>query len=213
MAKEKDKVGLKEIVAYEKTQMLPLNFTVSYILTPIYAVVCFLLIGAFAVLMEIDDEKYLLQGLLCLGAFVLISILFLACVPLVRKKAIITELERYDFDMSEENALEIYDFSTEEFSLKFDKCGMYVNDELFYYNHLNKNVVTSNYLKRVGVYLQFALDEEHRVTLWVNPTTLKMLESLEIKLDNRHILDYIISNKKEAFEQIYNKGYVIARYK
>ena len=213
MAKEKDKVGLKEIVAYEKTQMLPLNFTVSYILTPIYAVVCFLLIGAFAVLMEIDDEKYLLQGLLCLGAFVLISILFLACVPLVRKKAIITELERYDFDMSDENALEIYDFSTEEFSLKFDKCGMYVNDELFYYNHLNKNVVTSNYLKRVGVYLQFALDEEHRVTLWINPTTLKMLKSLEIKLDNRHILDYIISNKKEAFGQIYNKGYVIARYK
>ena len=213
MAKEKDKVGLKEIVAYEKTQMLPLNFTVSYILTPIYAVVCFLLIGAFTVLMEIDNEKYLLQGLFCLGAFVLISILFLACVPLVRKKAIITELERYDFDVSDENALEIYDFSTEEFSLKFDKCGMYVNDELFYYNHLNKNVVTSNYLKRVGVYLQFALDEEHRVTLWVNPTTLKMLESLEIKLDNRHILDYIISNKKEAFEQIYNKGYVIARYK
>ena len=38
---KKDKVGLKEIVAYEKTQMLPLNFTVSYILTPIYAVVCF----------------------------------------------------------------------------------------------------------------------------------------------------------------------------
>ena len=213
MAKEKDKVGLKEIVAYEKTQMLPLNFTVSYILTPIYAVVCFLLIGAFTVLMEIDNEKYLLQGLFCLGAFVLISILFLACVPLVRKKAIITELERYDFDVSDENALERYDFSTEEFSLKFDKCGMYVNDELFYYNHLNKNVVTSNYLKRVGVYLQFALDEEHRVTLWVNPTTLKMLESLEIKLDNRHILDYIISNKKEAFEQIYNKGYVIARYK
>ena len=65
MAKEKDKVGLKEIVAYEKTQMLPLNFTVSYILTPIYAVVCFLLIGAFAVLMEVDDEKYLVHGLLC----------------------------------------------------------------------------------------------------------------------------------------------------
>lgn len=209
---KKDKVGLNEIVAYEKAQMLPLNFAVSYILTPIYAVICFLLIGAFAVLMEIDDEKYLVPGLLCLGAFVLISILFLACVPLVRKKAIKTELERYNFDISEENALEIYDFSTEEFSLKFDKHGMYVNDELFYYNHLYKNVVTGNYLKRVGVYLQFALDKEHRVTLGVNPTTLKMLESLEIKLDNRHILDYIIENKKDAFEQIYNKGYVIARY-
>ena len=141
MVKEKDKVGLKEIVAYEKTQMLPLNFTVSYILTPIYAVVCFLLIGAFAVLMEVDDEKYLVHGLLCLGAMVVISIAFLSCVPFVRKKAIKTELERYDFDTSEEESLEIYDFSTEEFSLKFDKYGMYVNDELFYYNHLNKNVV------------------------------------------------------------------------
>ena len=212
MAKEKDKVGLKEIVTYEKTQMLPLNITVTYILTPIYAVICFLLIGAFAVLMEIDDEKYLVHGLLCLGAFVLISIIFLASVPLVRKKAIKIEIERYDFDISKEEALEIYDFSTEEFSLKFDKHGMYVNDELFYYNHLNKNIVTGNYLKRVGVYLQFALDEEHKVTLSVNPTTLKMLESLEIKLDNRHILEYIISNKRDAFEQIYNKGYVVARY-
>ena len=212
MDKEKNKVGLKRIVAYEKTQMLPLNFTVSYILTPIYAAVCFLLIGAFAVLMEIDDEKYLIQGLLCLGAMVIISIVFLASVPLVRKKAIKTELTRYDFDTSQEEPLEIYDFSTDEFSLKFDKYGMYVNDELFYYNHLNKNVVTSNYLKRVGVYIQFALDEEHRVTLSVNPTTLKMLESLEIRLDNRHILEYIISNKRDAFEQIYNKGYVVARY-
>lgn len=147
-----------------------------------------------------------------MGAFVLISIIFLASVPLVRKKAIKMEIERYDFDTSKEEALEIYDFSTEEFSLKFDKYGMYVNDELFYYNHLNKNVVTGNYLKRVGVYLQFALDEEHRVTLSVNPTTLKMLECLEIKLDNRHILEYILSNKREAFEQIYNKGYVVARY-
>ena len=199
-------------MAYEKTQMLPLNFTVSYILTPIYAVLCFLLIGLFAVLMKIDDEKYLVQGLLCLGAFVLISIIFLTSVPLVRKKAIKIEIERYDFDTSKEEALEIYDFSTEEFSLKFDSYGMYVNDELFYYNHLDKNVVTGNYLKRVGVYLQFALDEEHRVTLSVNPTTLKMLDSLEIKLDNRHILEYILSNKEDAFEQIYNKGYVVALY-
>ena len=74
MDKKQNKVGIKEIIAYEKAQMLPLNFTVSYILTPIYAVVCFLILGAFGVLMEIDDEKYLLQGLLCLGAFVLISI-------------------------------------------------------------------------------------------------------------------------------------------
>ncbi len=212
MAREKDKVGLREIVAYEKTQMLPLNFTVSYILTPIYAVICFLLFAAFAVLMEIDDEKYLVHGLLCLGVFVLISVIFLASVPFVRKKAIGVELERYDFDTSTVEPLKVYDFSTEDFSLRFDEHGMYVNDELFYYNHLSKNVVTDNYCKRVGVYIQFAWDEEHIVTLAVNPTSLKMLECLDIKLDNRHILDYIIANKKAAFEQIYNKGYVAARY-
>lgn len=212
MDKKQDKVGLKEIVAYEKTQMLPLNFTVSYILTPIYAVVCFLLLGAFAVLMEIDDEKYLAHGLMCLGTFVLISIIFFASLPLVRKKAIEIELERYDFDTSTVEPLKIYDFSTEDFSLRFDEHGMHVNDELFYYNHLNKNVVTNNYCKRVGIYIQFVLDEEHIVTLPVNPTSLKMLECLEIKLDNKHILDYIIVNQKDAFEQIYNKGYVVARY-
>jgi len=212
MDKEKDKVGLKGIIAYEKTQMLPLNFAMSYILTPIYVVICFLLIGAFAVLMEIDDEKYLVHGLLCLGAFVLISIVFLASVPFVRKKAIKTELERYDFDILKENALEIYDFSTEEFSLKFDKQGMYVNDELFYYNHLDKRVITGNYCKRVEIYFQFSLSKEEFFIISVNPTTLKMLDCLEIKLDNKHILDYIISNKKDAFEQIYDKGYVVARY-
>lgn len=213
MGKEKNKVGLKEIVAYEKTQMLPLNFTVSYILTPIYAVVCFLLIGAFAVLMEIDDKKYLVHGLLCLSAIVVISIIFLACVPLVRKKAIKTELNRYDFDTSTVDALDTYDFSTEEFSLKFDKHGMHVNDVLFYYNHLDKMVVTGNYCKRVDIYLQFSLPNEQFITISVNPTTLKMLECLEIKLDNRHVLEYILSNKRDAFEQIYNKGHVIARYK
>ena len=107
MDKEKSKRGLKDIIAYEKTQMLPLNFTASYILTPIYAVVCFLLIGTFAVLMEIDDEKYLVHGLLCLGAMVFISIIFLACVPIVRKKAIKIEIERYNFDTSKEEREEL----------------------------------------------------------------------------------------------------------
>ncbi|MBP3414483.1 MAG: hypothetical protein J6L81_04715 [Clostridia bacterium] len=208
MDKENERIRLKEIIAFEKSQMLPFDFTISYILTPIYVVICILLGGIFAILMEIDDEKYLVQGLLCLGAFVLISVLFLICVPFFRKKTIKLELERYDFDTTKEESLEIWVFSTEEFSLKFDRNGMYINDELFYYNHLSKTVVTSNYCKRIWIYLQFALSEEEAVTLPVAPDTLKMLECLEIKLDNEHILNYIISNKQEAFEQIYNRGYI-----
>lgn len=210
--RKKEKIRLKDIVTYEKTQMLPLNFTMSYIITPIYLGISFLLIAVFAVLMGIDDEKYLVHGLLCLGAFVLITILILASVPFVRKRAIETEIGQYDFNVSKVETFDMWDFSTEEFSLKFDKNGMYVNDELFYYNHLSKMVVTGNYCKRVEIYLQFALSEDQVVTLSVNPTTLKMLEFLEIKLDNQHVLEYIISNKKEAFKQIYNKGFVVVRY-
>ena len=42
--KSKSEIRLKEIITYEKAHMLPLNFTVAYILTPIYAILCFLLI-------------------------------------------------------------------------------------------------------------------------------------------------------------------------
>ena len=211
MDKGKNKIGLKEIVTYEKSQILPLNFTVSYILTPIYAAICFLLIGAFAVLMEIDDEKYLIPGLLCLVAFVIITVVFLAIVPLMRKKAIETELSRYNFDASMEIPREIYDFSTDELSLKFDKFGMYVNDELYYYNHLDRYIMTGNMYNRVDLYIQFSQSKEWFVTLPVNPTTLKMLESLNIQLHNNDILEYILANKKDAFEQIYNKGYIVIR--
>ena len=205
--REGEKMRLKDIVAYEKSQMLPLNFTVSYILTPIYVVISFLLITVCVVLMEIDDETYLVPGLLCLGTFALISILFLATVPVVRKKAIEAELARYDFDVSKIER-DTWDFSTEELALKFDEHGMHIDGTLHYYNHLRKQVVTGNHYKRVEIYLMFALSEEQNVLLNVNPTTMKMLTCLNITLDNQHILDYILSNKREAFRQIYDKSYV-----
>lgn len=203
-----EKIRLKDIVAYEKSQMLTSNFTVSYILTPIYLIISFLLIAVCVVLMEIDDETYLVPGLLCLGAFVLISILFLATVPVVRKKVIEAELARYDFDASKIEASDTWDFSTDELALKFDKYGMSIDGTLHYYNHLLKQVVTGNHYKRVEIYLMFAFSEAENVILNVNPTTLKMLTCLNITLDNQHILDYILSNKWDAFRQIYDKGYV-----
>lgn len=134
---------------------------------------------------------------------------FLASVPFIRQKTINAELKRYNFDTSDIESLEIYDFSTKDFSLKFDKNGMYIDNELFYYSHLSKMVLTSNYCKRIEIYLQFAASEELIINIPLDDATLKMLECLEIQLDNMHVLEYIISNKRKAFEQIYNKGYVV----
>mgnify|MGYP000835272877 CR=1 FL=1 len=125
---------------------------------------------------------------------------------LFAKKTINAELERYNFNTSDIKSLEIYDFSTENFSLKFDKNGMYIDDKLFYYSHLSKMVLTSNYCKRIEIYLQFAASEELIITIPLDDTALKMLECLEIQLDNMNVLEYILSNKRKAFEQIYRKG-------
>ncbi len=204
----KEKIRVKDWVAYEKAKMHPLTFVMSYIVTPAYLMITLFLLGAFAVFMEIDDHKYLVHGLFCLGAFVLISILLLVAVPLVRNKVISAELKRYHFDTSKEIPLDQYDFSMDDISLKFDKHGMYFNGRLFYYHHLLKTVVTTNDCKRIGIYLEFALTKEQSVMLYVNPTTLKMLECFEIKLDNQHILDDIISNPRKAFQKIYTRGAV-----
>ena len=35
-----------------------------------------------------------------------------------------------------------------------------------------------------------------------------MLEIFDIQLENQHILDYIDTNKEDAFKQIYHKGFI-----
>ena len=131
MKNNEGKIKLKNIIAYEKAQMLPLNFTVSYILTPIYLVISLLLMIGFGISIEIDDGKYLFQGLLCLGGFAFISIVFLASVPFVKKKAIEHELNEYNFDFLSIEPQNVWNFSTDDFSLRFDENGMYVDDQLF----------------------------------------------------------------------------------
>lgn len=206
MKKSNKSIGLKDIIANEKAIMLPLNFTMSYIVTPIYLVVTLLLLVGFGVSIETDNKSYIIFGYVCLGIFALLSIALLATVPFVRKRAIKTELTRYDFDASDEEYSENFEFYNS--CVRFDKQGMYVNDNLFYYNHLNKQVVTSNKYKRVGMFLKFSASEEHIILLPVNSETINMLNCLDIELNNRHILDYIINNKEKAFIQIYDKGFV-----
>jgi hypothetical protein len=54
--------------------------------------------------------------------------------------------------------------------------------------------------------LRFALSEEHYLMLYLDPTTLKMLECFEIRLENHDVLDRILSDPQKAFEKIYDRG-------
>lgn len=204
--RKNDNISLKDIITIEKTQMLPSNFIFSYIVVPIYILLTISLLVAFGVLMQIDDNKYILHGIIIVAVFALMSIALLASVPFVRKSAIKKELDRYNFDTATVQPRELWDFSTDEYKIKFDKNGMYVNDELYYYNHLYKSLVTSNRYQRITICILFALSEEQTIFLPVNPDSLKMLECLEITLDNDDDLQYILSNKEMAFEKIFRTG-------
>ena len=205
---ENKKRTFREIIRQEKEIMLPLNFFVSYILTPIYAIISLVLITVFGVLMSVHEDKYLISGILCLCAFVVVSIIFLSTVPFVRKKAIQTEIQRYDFDFSDEPDLEIWDFSTEEIALRFKSYGMYVDDDFYNFDELMITIETSNYCKRVHIVLRFMINPDTYITLPIDKRVLKMIDSFRIKIYNRSQLDYILENKKTAFKEIYNKGYV-----
>lgn len=205
---ENKKRTFREIIRQEKEIMLPLNFFVSYILTPIYAIISLVLITVFGVLMSVHEDKYLISGILCLCAFVVVSIIFLSTVPFVRKKAIQTEIQRYDFDFSDEPDLEIWDFSTEEIALRFKSYGMYVDDDFYNFDELMITIETSNYCKRVHIVLRFMINPDTYITLPIDKRVLKMIDSFRIRIYNRSQLDYILDNKTIAFEEIYNRGHV-----
>lgn len=186
--------------------MLLWDFVMLYVILPVYSVVSIVLLSYCSIFIE--EEKNLRSGLLCLGAFILISVILQVIDYFLCKKTINVELERYNFDTSNIEELEMYEFYyADGSSLKFDKNGMYIDDELFYYNDISKLVLTSNYRRRIGIYIQFYVSEEQCIALSLDEgLTLKILESLNIQLDNMNVLEYILSNKRKAFEQIYRKG-------
>jgi len=205
---ESGKLGIKKIIQHEKQHMLPWDFRANYVVVPLYGVITLLLLVLFGVLMEIDDKKYFVHGMVCLGIFALCTIVLLSSVPLRRRKTIRAELERYDFDHSSIEGRELWDFSDDRMTLKFDRYGMDADGVRFYYSHMSRSVVTSNHYKRIWIWLEFSTPEGMLVRLPVDASVLKMLEHLKLKLDNGDVLDYIVSNKEQAFRQIYFKGFV-----
>lgn len=209
MKNQKKNTRLRDMIRYEKSQMLPLNFAMSYIITPIYVILAVLLLANFGQLMEAGGENALPMGLTCLGVLAVLTAALLCLVPFVRKRAIRTELRRYRLDRKRLPASqEEWDFSNKEISLAFNRYGMKVDGELYYYNHLRKLVITGNECQRVVIQFVFIVSEEQCILLPLNPQTLKMLEDFQVTLDNQETLDYILAEPEKAFAQIYAKGEV-----
>lgn len=198
---------LLQVIEAEKQEMLPLNFTMSYRVVPVYALLSFLLIAGFGVLLAADEEKYFVPAMAMMGAAAAMSIALLASLPFVRKRAIEAEMQRYCFDTT--NVVVERTLNADGKHLCFNKDGVKIDDNLFDYSDLCCRIVTDNYCKRINVSLSICPPaDEEGVLLPLTCYTLKLLECLPIPLENPELLEYILQHKAEAFRQIYDRGWV-----
>ena len=202
----KNGTRLSSLIKYEKARMLPLNFTMSYIITPLYVLLCTGLMIAFGLL--INDSRHLIEALLCLFAMALLTLGLLLLVPYVKKKAIAHELARYDFDTAKLKDRDEWDFSDDDHQILFNRYGILLDGKLHYYNHIKKAVTVSNECQRVNIDLLFVIDEDTCGSVPLTASALKTLRQFGIQLINQKTLDYIVGHKEQAFREIYQKGSV-----
>ena len=208
--KQVKKRNLREMAAQDKARMLPLNFAFTYFMIPAYvilAIILFLLIGS---LLQTSQTVPLF---VCMAILAVLTVGFLCMFPLVRKKAVDAELKRYDLRKCRRESEQMesraeWDFSDKELSVRFNRYGMVLDGELYYYNHLDKLVYTGNDYHRVGIYLCFSKSEDKNILMPLNAKALKMLSDCEVTLDNQVVLDDIFAHPREAFTEIYKTGKV-----
>lgn len=197
-----------EKAKFEKANMNKIRYIINYFVVPIYALITLICLVMVGVLMEIDEHRY---TPIAIGLFIFIGVMtfsLLVSIPLTRKLEIKAEIKRYDFDTSNIESNGIYDFSNEEVSLRFDENGIYINDTLFWYNHLKVFINTSNHLNCVWVSIIFYINETNYYDILLCGKIINMIEKFNINLLNRESFDYIINHKEEAFTKIYKTGQV-----
>jgi len=122
---------LNDIMKFEKENMNKIRYITNYRIVPAYAGLVMVCLAIVGILMEMDETRYTPTAI---GIFVFIGVVtigLLSATPLVRKKEIEAEMNRYDFDIAGVEAKNIYDFSGDEVSFRFDKNGMYINEDFF----------------------------------------------------------------------------------
>lgn len=152
---------MRDLIRLEKKNMNSIRYFVNYRIVPLYVLLAAGMLVAFGILMGIDEERFLTIGLCLLGAITLLTVSVLISVPFVRNKEIYIEMSRYDFDLSDEAYQDVYDFSSEELCLRFDKNAMYLDGKCYWYNHLTINVVASNFLQRILLAICFKTDADN----------------------------------------------------
>ena len=77
----------------EKKRMYPLNRFLTYTVAPIYVVVCILLFAGAAIVLSIDENRFLPLGIGLMGGFVLVSVAVCICTKMIRRLSISRQMD------------------------------------------------------------------------------------------------------------------------
>lgn len=211
---EKTKKSFLDQIRYEKKEMNPIRFKINYIFIPIWLAIFFLNI-LLIVIIDAKNDSLSLASYILLGIDILSLPTILSSVPLIRKKEVKLELDKYDFVNS--NGDLIYEFE-DEMSVKsinkieFFEDKILINNNELNYENCNCMIVTNNHLLRININLLFEIWDkncyEYNVSLKLDGKLIKLINDKQIKVLNKDTYDYIIHNKGKAFYQIIKYGYI-----
>lgn len=190
----------------EKLYMNPIRYRTNYRIMPVYILFSILCMGLAVALMEIDEHKFLPVFIGLFALFGIGSVWMLINVPKTRKKELELELARYDFDWSAVPVQDQYTIAYEGSELVLSANGLTLDGKFYWYSHLNPALVVSNKFNRIWLAIWFGTDPMKSLYVPLDPVLLRSIEALDIPLENREELEYLLKNKENAFAQIYSYG-------
>jgi len=275
------------IMKKENQQLNPIRRKINTVIVPLYLAVFAVALTVGGILMSKDEECYLVVFLILIGIVLLMTVALLASLPLIRKKEVAIEVEKYNLELLDDDIKASYCFSanllntvlrceTTPFddgettttrvigleNLKSaldgltkeatcyeetdgDNCDIYVADlskderytayEInrlpdatiniyvspciefqkeyvsvngyhFLYDDITATFNATRTQNRIVLNIVFEFNEELFASIKLNKFLVATLKQFPINLINREVLDFVLTDKSKAFEQILKYG-------
>ena len=217
--------NFKDLVKSDKHNKT--RFIINYILTPIWFFIFFVCLTMILIFMtSADKDDYLIVSIILAAVIVVLIVGAMIGMPLLKKKELNEEIQRYDFDEYDKVVdcgsynffYNMVNLSTNEESnthlldngeiIEFNRSGVVLQDKLVPYDDLVFFISTSNKLGRVKVTVQFSIDGKNMIEILLNKEMAFVLKNYNVQLEDDGDLDYLLNNKAEAIKEIYNTGFL-----
>ena len=208
----------REIMKKEKENMNPIRWKVNHIIAPIFVLIMIIILVVVGITMNIDEKKYtplaiclfIFYGLLCIGLLVL--------TPFIRKIELKIEMAKYNFDKVKLDMDSSFKFTpisgTDEKAIViFKENCLEIYGKEYYYKDFDIRIFSGNYLNLIHLSVIFTLlnsgkEYDPYLAFPLDGRLVTVIDKYNIKIHDKEVLDYIINNKEDAFNQIYKYGYI-----